>query len=207
MDGWPVANSSFRSPGFDFTGSMRELGEDMIARVPALRHIDLPVVGLSVAQTRKPVRHGLWASLTPLRFSGGAEVETRRGRPYTCQAVCDRSGRRLLYIMTFYLPRFVDLSQREKLATFIHELWHISPECNGDIRRHDGRCYAHTGSQEAYDAQVELLVDAWLQASPPDHLYEFLQHDFSTLCRIHGGVRGSRFPRPKIIPWTASAGH
>ena len=42
--------------------------------------------------------------------------------------------------MSFYLPRFCDQSLDEKLSTVMHELWHISPAFDGDIRRLPGRC-------------------------------------------------------------------
>ena len=39
----------------------------------------------------------------------------------------------MLYLLSFYLPRFLKLPWREKLATVIHELWHVNPQFNGDL--------------------------------------------------------------------------
>ena len=56
----------------------------------------------------------------------------------------DAKGVEMLYILKFYLPRFQNEPFEEKLTTIFHELWHISSDFNGDIRRHSGRCYVHT---------------------------------------------------------------
>jgi hypothetical protein len=186
--------------GFDFTEHIRQLCDDFIARLPDLAHVDLSRVSICFSQARKSVRHGLQASLTPMRFERGAATMRRGRRNYTVQRLYDESGLEMLYILRFYLPRFLDLSLSEKLATIVHELWHISPAFDGDLRRHDGRCYAHGPSQKAFDAHAEHLVRRWQDRSPPAELYEFLRHDFHDLERIYGGVYGRTIPLPKLIP-------
>lgn len=185
---------------FDFTHRMRALCVDMVGRLPELAHIELPRVGLSMARARNRSSYGYFASLTPLRFRDGAALTERRGRAYRMQRVTDRDGREMLYILTFYLPRFMDLDLREKLITVLHELWHISPHFNGDVRRHSGRCYAHTGSQANYDAAMGVLADRWLRLDPPADLYDFLHHGFDELSRRHHPIVGTRYPRPRLLP-------
>ena len=145
--------SRSRMTGFDFTTAMRGVCQDAAARLPELAHIDLALIAVSFSQARRRVSYGLQASLTPLRFQHGSLTTRCRGRELAVQRVHDAAGREMLYILTFYLPRFLDAPFREKLITVFHELWHISPEFNGDLRRHHGRCYAHTHSQEKYDEQ------------------------------------------------------
>jgi hypothetical protein len=135
-----------------------------------------------------------------LRFAGGAETGKRRGRLYRIQRLCDRSGREMLYILRFCLPRFLDLDLREKLITVLHELWHINPAFNGDIRRHAGRYHAHTHSQAEYDEQMGKLADRWLAAGPPGELWDFLKHDYRQLVSFHGRIVGVRIPRPLLVP-------
>ncbi len=127
----------------DFTARMRAICVDMTQRLDELAHIDMNRVAVCFCQARKRVRHGIFASLTPLRFQGGQTTTVRRGRTMAIQRMLDREGREMLYLLSFYVPRFLDLDLREKLITIVHELWHISPHFNGDIRRHEGRCYAH----------------------------------------------------------------
>ncbi len=196
----PSPRGRSRAAGFDFTLHVRELCEDMTARLPELRHIDMARVAVAFSQTRKPVKHGMYASLTPLRFPGGRMEVVRRGRRWRIQRLVDEAGREMLYILRFYLPRFLDLDFEEKISTVVHELWHVSPRFDGDLRRFGGRCYAHSGSQKRYDALVDRLARRWLKLAPPEPLYEVLRHDFCGLMGVHGKILGHRIPAPKLIP-------
>jgi putative metallopeptidase len=185
---------------FDFTLHIRRVCEDMAARLAQLSHIDMSRIAVGFCQTRKAVPHGMFASLTPLRFAGGTATTIRRGRELMVQPVCDRSGREMLYVLSFYLPRFQNLDFREKLITVLHELWHINPGFNGDIRRHDGRYHAHTHSQAEYDEEMGRLADRWLALGPPEELWRFLRNDFGELTARHGRIVGLKVRRPRIMP-------
>ncbi|HYO26474.1 MAG TPA: hypothetical protein VEQ85_16150 [Lacipirellulaceae bacterium] len=189
-----------RVQGFDFTGAVRRICADMTARLPELQHIavDRVAIGLRRARHREP--HGVYATLTPLRFAEGREFETRRGRRYRIGPLVDAAGREYLYLLSFYVPRFLDLPLEGKLSTIVHELWHIGARFDGDLRRHEGRCYAHGPSQRRYDAEMDRLTQRWLAADPPSHLYEFLACNHDELSAEHGGVRGDRWPTPRLAP-------
>ncbi|MBW8883483.1 MAG: hypothetical protein JF612_01625 [Planctomycetia bacterium] len=187
-------------PPFDFTWHIRRLCEDIVGRLPELAHIDMSRVAVTFCQTRKAVLHGMFASLTPLRFAGGAATTVRRGRPHQIECVCDTEGREMLYILSFYLPRFQNLDLREKLITVLHELWHISPDFSGDIRRHNGRYHAHTHSQAEYDEEMGRLADRWLAQSPPEDVWRFLRDNFRQLATRHRGIVGMKIRRPRILP-------
>jgi hypothetical protein len=165
-----------------------------------LAHIDVGQIFVAFSQTRKQTAYGLYASLTPMRFEDGALVGQRGRHQYTVQRLFTNDGREILYILTFYLPRFMEVSFRDKLTTVFHELWHVSPEFNGDLRRHPGRCYAHSHSQKEYDARMEQLVDRYLALSPPESLYSFLHLRFRELHARHGRIYGTRVRRPKLLP-------
>jgi len=189
-----------KQPGFDFSFAMRLLVCDMIQRTPELAHIRMNQVAVAIVQARADTSHGIFASLTPMRFEQGSKQTVRRGKPFTVQMLYDEHGREMLYILSFYLPRFMNLDFSEKLITIFHELWHISPAFDGDIRRHPGRCYAHSASQKEYDAHMAVLSNRYLMQSPPRSLYEFLEEDFSALYQKHGSIYGVKIPRPKLIP-------
>ncbi|MBN2579997.1 MAG: hypothetical protein JXB10_13495 [Pirellulales bacterium] len=186
-------------PGFDFTLHIRRLCEDFTARLVPLRHVDLSRVAICSSQTRSASRQGRYATLTPLRFADGKLHTIRRGRQWGIQKVLDADGREMLYILNFYLPRFLDLPFREKLTTVVHELWHISPRFNGDVRRLGVRHYAHGRSKKQYDAEMERLVAEWLRLDPPEELYGFLRDDFRTLHVRHGRIFGRKFSAPKLF--------
>jgi hypothetical protein len=193
--------------GIDLSQHLRGLCQDLVRRLPELAHIDISRVAIGLSQARKPGPYGIHASLTPMRFEGGALAEKRRGRYYRSQQLVGDDGREMLYLLTFYLPRFMDVELREKLVTVVHELWHISPYFDGDIRRHSGRCYAHAGSRDKYDRAMGQLVDQWLCADPPKSLYRFLEHDFTGLQRRFGQVYGTQYMRPKLLPVSAAEAH
>jgi predicted metallopeptidase len=187
------------SGGFNFTAHVRRLCDDLCGRLPQLAHIDMRQVAIRYCQARQATRHGLYASLTPLRFAGGKLSSRRRGREWTVERLYDDSGREMLYLLSFYLPRFLERPFDEKLSTVVHELWHIGPAFDGDLRRHDGRCYAHGHSQKKYDAHVGQLAAAWLALDPPPEVHEFLRFDFQELARRHGRIIGQRIRTPKLL--------
>ncbi len=184
---------------FDFTHAMLRLCDDVTCRLDEFLHIDMSQVLVTFAQARRKVRHGLQAKLTPMRFEGGSLTTRRHGRTWTVQRLY-QNDREMFYILTFYLPRFLDQSFHEKMITVLHELYHISPRFDGDIRRMEGRYHVHSHSQSEYDRHMEVLVAQYLQAEPPEDLYRFLRSDFRTLHRQHCGVVGLQVPIPKLIP-------
>ncbi len=186
--------------GINFTAHVRRICDDMVTRSPQLSHIDMRRVAVGFTQARKATTHGLFASLTPLRFAGGQSHTVRRGRKWGVQPLFSPDGREMLYVLTFYLPRFLNMPFREKLATVMHELWHIGPKFDGDLRRFQGRCFAHGGSQKQFDAHVAVLLDEWLRQSPPEGLTAFLQYDFAGLVARHGRVFGHKIRPPKLMP-------
>jgi hypothetical protein len=191
--------------GLDFTLHMRRLCDDMVARLDQLKHINMSRVAVSFAQTRRAGGTGMFASMTPLRFAGGRMHIVRRTRRWAMQRLFAPDGREMLYILNFYLPRFLDLPFREKLSTTLHELWHIGPKFDGDLRRLGGRCYAHGSSQKRYDAHIETLLNRWLALSPPESLYDFLRLSFHQLSVRHGRIFGRRVPVPKLVPCSDDA--
>ena len=195
------ANGFATLQGFDITAALTAVCGDLSVRIPDLRHVDMQRVALSFCQARRGSPHGMLAKLTPLRFAGGELTTVRDGQAWTIQRLY-LGAREQSYILSVYLPRFFDLPFEEKLNTLVHELYHISPRCDGDIRRFGGRCYAHTASHRAYDEIVAMLCQGYLRRrSPRSPLLKFLHHDFAALRLTHGAVIGSQVPIPKLIPW------
>ena len=194
----PAVGRMSREP-FDLTLALTRLVSDLAARLPAFAHLDPSrlLVTLTPARVRGPF--GLQARCTPLRLRGGAETKRVRGRVYRVQRYT-LDGRELLYLVTFVVPRFLDLSAREKLVTVVHELYHIGERFDGDLRRHPGRCYAHTHSKKGYDAAMGRLVDEYLATGPNPTMVEWLRPDAAGLASLFGGAVGVTIPRPKLVP-------
>lgn len=175
------------------------LCSDIARRMSAFGHVRMDEVAVTFAQARRRVTWGLQAKLTPLRFECGALTTRRNGQTWQVQRVM-HGQREMLYILTFYLPRFLETSFEEKLTTVFHELYHISPQFDGDIRRMSGRYHVHSHSQKEYDAQMARFAQEWLSHNPPRELYGFLRNRFNTLHRRFGGVMGLQIPIPKLVP-------
>jgi hypothetical protein len=184
---------------FDFTQHIRALCADMVARVPEFSHIDMSRVAVGFSQARKATPHGVFATLTPLRFTAGQSHTIRRGQRWAIPSLTDASGVEMLYILSFCLPRFLNLKFRQKLTTTAHELWHIGPRFDGDLRRFNGRCYAHGASRETFNAEADRLVDSYMATDPDPSIYAFLQKDFRTLHAQHDRIVGAKFRPPKLV--------
>lgn len=184
---------------FDFCGRVGRLCDDIVQRCEEFRHIDVSRLLFAMTQARSENMHGLQARVTPLRFRNGQLTRRRRGAIYQVQRYYVGS-REVLYLVTFCLPRFLDLSFNEKFVTLFHELYHISPAFDGDLRRHDGRYSVHSRSQKLYDRHMATLAREYLTAAGDSTLHDFLRLDFAQLQQRHGGVVGVVVPRPKLIP-------
>jgi hypothetical protein len=189
---------------FDFTANVRRLCADLVARCGDLSHIDPARLLFAVTQARRGSPHGLQARVTPLRFESGRLTRQQDGTTYQVQRYF-LGGHEFLYLVTFCLPRFLDQSFDDKLLTLFHELYHISPAFDGDLRRHQGRYAIHTHSQHGYDRHMAVLKHNYLARRPDPALYTFLQLNFAQLLHKHGSVLGVMVPRPKVIPLTHAA--
>jgi hypothetical protein len=196
----PQSGVTPQADGLNFTDHMRALCADLCGRLDELSHVETSRVAIRFCQARVRAQHGLYASLTPLRFAGGLLTTRRRGRMWTIERLYDDAGREMLYLLSFYLPRFLERTFDDKLATVLHELWHIGPAFDGDLRRHPGRYYAHGRSRKCFDAQAETLAVKWLALEPPPSILEFLRFDPRELVRRHGRIVGQRIRTPKLIP-------
>ncbi len=188
---------------FDFTGHVRRLLEDVVRRCSELRHVQMSRILLAVTQARTGRTHGLQARVTPLRFARGALTRQRRGVTYQVQRYF-LGEHEYLYLMTFCLPRFLDQDFDDKFVTLFHEMYHLSPACDGDLRRHEGRYHLHTHDQQGYDRHMLELARAYLATRPDPKLHAFLRLNFAQLARRHGAVTGIVVPRPKIVPLLGS---
>ncbi|HEY5512059.1 MAG TPA: hypothetical protein VIK40_00305 [Geomonas sp.] len=184
----------------NLTSELERLIGDITDRCPDLQHV-APERVLVCVSTGRPSAGGSLAKIHPLRFAGGEKsVTSRRGRR---RVVCTmptitHQGEEMLYVIYFLVPRFLGLPFREKLITVFHELYHISPACDGDIRRFPGRNYAHGSSTKSYNALMGSLVDAYLERLPELSRLRFLEGDLAELRERHCAIVARRLQAPRI---------
>jgi hypothetical protein len=190
-----ASSGTGRDEPFDFCVNVQRLVMDIALRCPNLQHLAVPRILVSVTQARAGSKHGLLA----LRFAKGQLVRQRRGVPFHIQRYF-LGDHEFLYLMTFCLPRYLDQDFDQKLVTLFHELNHIGPAFDGDLRRHKGRYQFHSHSQRNYDQQAAHCARDYLAGRPDPNLHGFLRMNFAQLQHRHGAVVGIVVPRPKIIP-------
>lgn len=183
---------------------MSKLVSDICKKIPDFRSIRLEQVQISATYNRKKRRGGLIAYVLPLRYRHGSPVQEKvRGRTVYHWAMLPHrhpdTGLEILYVIYFMLPRFYNLSAREKLETIVHELYHISPRFNGDLRWFQTR--GLHGNREEYDREVARLTDLYLSAEPDLELQNFLRPTFVLAQRLFGEIRATHIkePRPTLL--------
>lgn len=178
---------------YNLTDEVSVLVHLLSQRLPALAHIDGGRVLHGVVQARSRSRYGVFAQCHALRFKHG-QRELVRGRWRWVWPEIKVRGREMLYYITYFLPRFLDQPPRERLHTLIHELYHISPKFNGDLRRFSGRNEYHGDSRAVFDGVVDGLVEAALRELDPGR-FAFLNLDFDQLQQKYGAVVGNKLKR------------
>jgi predicted metallopeptidase len=188
-------------PTLNLTSELERLIADIAGRVEEFSHIDPRLILVCVSSTRGGGVHGTYAKIHPLRFENGARAKTiRRGiRKYDYEMpTITHRGADMLYVVYFLIPRFLNLPFREKLVTLFHELFHISPEFNGDIRRFPGKNYAHGSSTKRYNAYMAKLVDTYLERQETKKLTAFLEGDMAEIRERYKAIVGRKMVAPQI---------
>jgi predicted metallopeptidase len=169
--------------------------------MPEFGHIDPTRVLVCVSSTRGGGVHGTYAKIHPLRFEDGtrSRIITRGLRRYVYEMpTISHRGVDMLYVVYFLVPRFLNLTFREKMITLFHELFHISPEFNGDIRRFPGKNYAHGSSTKRYNSNIARLVDSYLEKHESVSLTAFLEGDMAAVRERYKAIVGRKMTAPQI---------
>ncbi|MBN1592906.1 MAG: hypothetical protein JW941_06645 [Candidatus Coatesbacteria bacterium] len=182
----------------DVTGTLTEITTHICRNVDTFSHIDPDGLLVCYAQAKKKSLHGMYAKIHPTCFRGGKRRIEHRGREFA-YPIIEIDGRRILYVLYFYYPRFQNLRFETKLLTIFHELYHIGPKFDGDIRRFPGKYYAHGKSQKDYDDSLKVKIDAYLKRFGEEEILQFLKMDFKDLQKKYGRVIGTTMKMPKAF--------
>jgi hypothetical protein len=181
---------------YNLTDDVALLVHLLVRRIDQLAHIRPGQILHGVSQARARTRHGVYAQCHGLRFKHGQrEHETRDGYAWVWPELRVR-GQEILYYITYFLPRFLDQPPRERLQTLLHELYHIHPQFNGDLRRFPGRNEFHGNRYEDFDGVVDRMLEQALPLIDVER-FPFLTFSFDELMQKRGGIVGSRLKRFK----------
>ena len=188
-----------RPTALDLSAAMHRTAEHLIRHVPELRHVDPEALAISFSYSRRRGRHGAHARCVATRFPGGRREGLIDGARYRGDRVRVQ-GREVLYVLYFMLPRFWEETFPEKIATIIHELYHIHPAGDGSLRRFPGRNHAHGGSQKTYHARMREMAELYLlQHEDGEHL-DFIRSSLADLEARHGRLTMLSIRQPRFRP-------
>lgn len=184
----------------NLTAELERLIADIATTVEEFSHIDHRRLLVCVNSSRSS-QHGAFAKIHPLRFHGGelSKVVKRGRSSIACiMPEVSHNGIEMLYVIYFTLPRFMDRPLQEKLVTIFHELYHISPRFDGDIRRFPGRNFAHGASAKKYNLLMAGFVEKYLLLPSSNELVAFLDADMAVLRLRYKAIVGRKLVMPKI---------
>jgi predicted metallopeptidase len=141
----------------NMTLAVKRLIRDVASRLPELAHVRpsriLVVAGEARGTSRATIRAG------HLRRRGGGERRFLRVR-----------GRRVFYVITLRPLWFAASTPEERIATILHELYHVSKRFDGTLHR--GRRHEKL-PRAAFDRKVRALLARYLEAAPADIVESF----------------------------------
>lgn len=147
---------------------------NMIKTTNEFKSFDINKILICCASNRKDFKGATYGKLLPLRFKDGSEIIKHNGRFYTIPKV-KINNIEILYIIYFYIPKFINLSAKDKVNVMFHELYHINPEFNGDIRRMGKFKSAHGHSRKSFEEKYIEFADTFFTGIKETPYYNFLQ--------------------------------
>ena len=143
----------------NMTLAVRRLIRDIARRLPELSHVRASRILVVAGEARRASR----ATIRPAH----APASERRRRGAVKPEIRLR-GRNILYVITLRPLWFVGSTPEQRIATVLHELYHVSPRFDGTLHR--ARRHALL-PRRRYDARIRRLRDRYLEHAP-DHVVE-----------------------------------
>ena len=145
----------------DFTQAVHALIEHVVRTSAAFRHIDPSAVIVVAGEARRASR----GTVKPLCFSNGRR-EDSLGRKKPMVKI---DGRRKLYSITLRPLFFRRSTPRQRVATVLHELFHIGLQFDGTLD-HKRR---HAEAGEGFESTFRPVERRCWRALPPEVLAPF----------------------------------
>lgn len=168
---------------------------DMVNSTEEFKSFDLNKILVCCASNRKDFRGATYGKLLPLRFKNGSEIIKHKGKFYTIPKVI-MNDIEILYVIYLYIPKFFNLSAKDKVNVMFHELYHINPEFNGDIRRMGEFKSAHGHSRKAFEEKYIEYADVFFDKIKNTPYYNFLQMNTD---EIQANFKKVKYRRMKSI--------
>lgn len=182
----------------NLTTALTAVIAEIVQNTLTLSHIDISRTLVCVGSNKRGRRGGLYGKLIPLRFENGSNMLKHSGRVYAIPEI-EHNGATCLYMVYFYMPRFFDLPWNEKLKVMFHELYHISPRFDGDIRRMGAVKTAHGHSKKHFDSLYDSELRSFLDHIRTTEHMHFLEMNSSSIYGRYRRVTGVKMKNPKPV--------
>ena len=182
----------------NITGTIKNIIKEISIFSPNFAYINTDKVLICISSNKKGNGGATYGKLVPLRFEGGNAAVKYNNHFYSMPTI-KSEGIEQFYIIYFFIPRFFDLTFEEKIKIIFHELYHISPDFNGDIRRVSKGKSAHGHSKKHFDSLfIDDLIQfsSYIKKTPYIH---FLNMNTKSLYKQFSKVIGRRMKMPKPI--------
>jgi len=141
------------------TLAVKRLVRDAAARLPELGHVDASHLLVVAGEARRASRATIRPVGVPRDRGDRPRIRVR--------------GRDILYVITLRPLWFLDSTPEDRIATVLHELWHVSTRFDG--RLHRGRRHAALPAS-AFERRVRKLRDRYLAEAPGELTAPFAHH-------------------------------
>ena len=173
---------------------------DIIKSTDEFKSFDINRILVCCASNRKDSKGAIYGKLQPLRFRDGSEIiEHNKGYYAIPKVVLNKIE--IFYILYLYIPKFFDLTIKDKINVIFHELYHISPEFNGDIRRMSNVKSAHGHSKKSFEERYIKYADRYFSKLNETPFYNFLQMNLEDIKKQFKVIqyRRMKLVKPQLI--------
>lgn len=182
----------------NLTNIMTLILHEAIQKTDCFNKFDINRILVAGSKNKKESKRGTYSKVVPLRFKNGKSVIRYEGHNY-CIPKIKVSGTEILYIIYFYMPSFFNLNAEEKIKVLFHELYHISPDFNGDIRRIGSVKYAHGHSGKKFEENYLSHAEKFFSYIKKTRYFDFLTMNFADFNRHFSKIKINRVKKPKPI--------
>ncbi len=182
----------------NLTDVLTQIIYDMIISTDEFKSFDLNRILICCASNRKDCKGATYGKLLPLRFKDGAEIIRHNGKFYTIPKV-RLNDFEILYIIYLYIPKFFNLSADDKVRVMFHELYHISPDFNGDIRRMGKFKAAHGHSKKSFEEKYIEYAENYLKKIRNSDYLNFLKMNSEEIQNRYNTVKYRRMKSVKPV--------
>ena len=187
-----------KKESINITDVLNLIIHEMIKMTDEFKHFDINRILVCCGSNQSNARGGLYGKLVPLRFENGSEIIKHRGHYYTIPRLT-LNDVEILYIIYLYIPKFMDLSAEKKVDVMFHELYHISPDFNGDIRRMGKVKKAHGHSRKSFDEKYKEYAEAFYLKIKDTSFHRFLEMNTKELTNEFPKISYRRMKVPKPV--------